>query len=559
MVRALVLVSLILLLPQASSDQSTSVLHVKVVLADADGQARPVPRHALLISENPASAAPRRVVTGVDGTIDVKLKPGNYTVESDQPVALGGKAYQWTQVVNIAAGREANLDLTAANAEVGALVPSASGADATAAPDADPSFLLTQWQDSVFAVWTAKTHASAFLANVTGLVVTNQRVIGSETTAEVQLSPTVKVRGAVVTSDEIRDVAVLRIDPATAASIKPVPVACSGATADTVAKGQDIFTIGTPLRQEKGMATGTVSAVTDRRIESDLLLPMGSAGGPVFSAGGALVGVTSRDEESGDRGDSEARIIRTAQICEVLAMAEKRLAAVPPPPGTRLPVEPTRAYPMESLKELAKGRAGGLNPYPMAAADFDVAFITPLLTYGAEYQIDQERRRERGAGRSGPPPEPQAQLRPLLDFAGWSEDVADFPPVVLVRVSPKMVEGFWTTVARGAARTQGMAIPPIKHFKSGFARLRAYCGETEVLPIHPFKLEQRISDSDAINEGLYVFDPGALTPSCGSVKLVLFSEKEPDKADNRVVDPKIVQQIWDDFASYRAASGPPAR
>ena len=224
MVRALVLVSLILLLPQASSDQSTSVLHVKVVLADADGQATPVPRHALLISENPASAAPRRVVTGLDGTIDVKLKPGNYTVESDQPVALGGKAYQWTQVVNIAAGREANLDLTAANAEVGALVPSASGADATAAPDADPSFLLTQWQDSVFAVWTAKTHASAFLANVTGLVVTNQRVIGSETTAEVQLSPTVKVRGAVVTSDEIRDVAVLSIDPATAASIKPVPV-----------------------------------------------------------------------------------------------------------------------------------------------------------------------------------------------------------------------------------------------------------------------------------------------------------------------------------------------
>ena len=145
-------------------------------------------------------------------------------------------------------------------------------------------------------------------------------------------------------------------------------------------------------------------------------------------------------------------------------------------------------------------------------------------------------------------------LRPLLDFAGWSEYVADFPPVVLVRVSPKMVEGFWTTVARGAARTQGMAIPPIKHFKSGFGRLRAYCGETEVLPIHPFKLEQRISDSDAINEGLYVFDPGALTPSCGSVKLVLFSEKEPDKADSRVVDPKIVQQIWDDFASYRAAS-----
>src|SRR4051812_16493579 len=103
MVRAFLLAALVLMVPQA--EQPTSVLHVKGGLADADGQAKPVPRHALLISETPASAAPRKVVTGVDGTVDVKLKPGNYTVESDQPVALGGKAYQWTQVVNIAAGR----------------------------------------------------------------------------------------------------------------------------------------------------------------------------------------------------------------------------------------------------------------------------------------------------------------------------------------------------------------------------------------------------------------------------------------------------------------------
>ena len=69
--------------------------------------------------------------------------------------------------------------------------------------------------------------------------------------------------------------------------------------------------------------------------------------------------------------------------------------------------------------------------------------------------------------------------------------------------------------------------------------------------IHPFKLEQRVSDSDAIYEGLYVFDPGALGPQCSTVKLALYSDKEPDKADTRVIDPKIVQQIWQDFAPHR--------
>ena len=116
-----------------------------------------------------------------------------------------------------------------------------------------------------------------------------------------------------------------------------------------------------------------------------------------------------------------------------------------------------------------------------------------------------------------------------MDFGNWSEYVADFPPVLLIRVTPKLVEGFWTTVARGAARTQGVSLPPIKRVKSGFSRMRAFCGDAEVTPIHPFKLEQRVSESDAIYEGLYVFDPGALGPHCGPVKLVLYSEKEPDE------------------------------
>src|SRR5262249_59715080 len=103
--------------------QTTSVLHIKVVLVDESGAATPVPRHALLISDNPATAAPRLVVTGMDGTADVKLRPGNYTVESDKPVAFNGKAYEWTQVVDIKAGRDTVLELTADNAEVGAPGP----------------------------------------------------------------------------------------------------------------------------------------------------------------------------------------------------------------------------------------------------------------------------------------------------------------------------------------------------------------------------------------------------------------------------------------------------
>src|SRR5262245_24141001 len=158
MLRAVVLAAAVFLVRGAAAGQALSVLHSKVVLVEAQSGATPVPRHRLLISDNPATAAPRLIVTGPDGTADVKLRPGNYTVESDRPVAFHGKAYQWTQTLDVVAGRDAVLELTANNADV----TTATDAPSPSAPslEADPVFLLPLWQDSVVGLWTPSTHAS---------------------------------------------------------------------------------------------------------------------------------------------------------------------------------------------------------------------------------------------------------------------------------------------------------------------------------------------------------------------------------------------------------------
>jgi hypothetical protein len=166
----------------------------------------------------------------------------------------------------------------------------------------------------------------------------------------------------------------------------------------------------------------------------------------------------------------------------------------------------------------------------MPAADFDVSFITPVAVYAARSTPNAQRGRH---------------------FGNWTDYMSDIPPVLAVRATPKMVESFWTTMGRVAARTQGMDLPPFKHVKTGFSRMQLFCGDAEVTPIHPFIVEQPISEREAVAEGLYVFDPGALGPQCGTVKLVLYSEKEPAKADTRVVDPRVVEQIWKDFEPYR--------
>ena len=84
MFRGLVLAFVVLMTAQTHAAQVLSVLHIKVVIVDGKGQSMPVPRYRLQISDNPASAPPRRVITSLDGIVDVRLLPGNYTVESER-------------------------------------------------------------------------------------------------------------------------------------------------------------------------------------------------------------------------------------------------------------------------------------------------------------------------------------------------------------------------------------------------------------------------------------------------------------------------------------------
>jgi S1-C subfamily serine protease len=539
MVRALVLVAVVFVIPRPLLAQTLGVLHIRIVLNDVDGavgKTTPVPGHALLISDNPSTAPPRLVRTAVDGTADVRLRPGNYTVESDRPVAFNGKAYQWTQTVDVVAGRDAVLQLTTGNADVAVAT---SETTAGARPlEADPAFLMPRWQDSVVALWTPSTHASGFIIDSRGLVATNQKAIGAATSVEVQLTSTVKVPARVLATDAAKDVAVLWIDPRVITSVTPIPLGC-GHQAPALEDKQEIFTIGIPLRQLKDMTSGTVS---------DLGLLDGSAGGPVFTADGTLVGITSPVGKNDDRRRGRTTVVRTAAACDVVTSVEQKMTNATPPSGAHLPIEPAWPLPEEAFKDAAQHRAGSLNPYPMASSSFDVAFITPVMIFGSTYQADQMNRRGQGPRTTGGV---SALVSRLMDFGNWSDYLEGPLPVLLVRVTPKMVENFWTTVARGAALTQGAAIPAIKRAKSGFSRLRAYCGDSEVAPIHPFVLEQRVSDKDTIAEGLYVFDPGALGPQCDAVKLVLYSDKDPERGETRVVDPGILQRIAQDFAPYR--------
>jgi S1-C subfamily serine protease len=515
----------------ALSGQATSALRITVTLRGADQAITPIARHVLFISDNPATVEPRRVLTGPDGTAVVRLPPGNYTVESDRPVRFLGRAYQWTEMLDIVAGRDVTLDLTAENAEVVPL-DSTDTAPAAGSSPGDPTVDLRKWYGSLVGVWSPTARLTGFLVDSRGLIATDARGIRSAAVVEVQVSADLKVAGRVLVAEAARGVAVVHVDPATLEGRTPVTLPCAPVKAPPLDEGQLITALTLPLRRGADEVSGEVITLKPRAVEVDLRLAFGGAGGPAFNAAGDVVGLTALPEDERRR-VRDAEVVRVGVVCETLMAVRDRLPATPPE-ATPLPGEPARSTVPPPPPPTKTSRAAP-SPPVVSSDDFEVAFLTPAIVEGALQKADWT------GGAGGRTPDAEARLGRLTDFGPWSEYFADNPPVVVVRVSPKLVEGFWRRLAREAARTQGAELPPLKAFAANFLRLQASCGGEPIRPIHPFVIEHRASDA-VVREGLYVFDPDALT-SCASLTLALYSEKEPQRPSTVAVPAAVVDRI----------------
>ena len=532
--------------------QSQQLLRVKILLIDSDLNVKPVPKHVLFVTPRPTPGEPRRLVMGMDGSAETSLAPGDYVIESEKPVEFQGKSYRWAQSFTMKAGIDSVLELSVDNATIESNAPKVPTA-------ADLPSLFRDWQDSVVTVWSDTGHGSGFLIDQKGLIATNQHVVGKSDSVQVQLSPTVKVPAAVLAADSIKDVAVLWIDQKVVENVRPVRLGYASDGSVPAVEGQQVFTIGSPLNQRKIMTSGIVSRIEPRAIISDVNINHGNSGGPLFTTDGRVIGITTFGDFSSNGGPGISGIVRIDEARDVIAEATRKVSTSEPPKTTLLPVEPLRPFPVDSLKTAVQGRKFRAGDYQLGAADFDVSFITPVLTYGVQYQTEQANLQER-AKRNKKAGAVQDSIQPFEEFKNWSEYVGEFQPVLMIRATPKLVEGFWSGLNRGLAQSQGYyAGPANMHFKADFYKMRVFCGAAEVTPIHPFKIEHRVAVrnaavnvNDATYEGLYVFEPDALGPHCGAVRMILYTEKEPEKGDTRVINAKSLQQLWQDFAPYRA-------
>ncbi len=494
--------------------QDSGVLRIRVALPDGAGALIPMPRVVLLISDNPSTSEPRRVRTLADGSIELKLKPGSYTVESDQPVSLAGRLFTWTQMIDVVAGKDATLELGATNSNADA----DAGAGETTSGDA--ARLFAAWRDSVVEIWTPTSHAAGFVIDEKGLIATSHLALNGATAVEVQVSKgteRLKVPGAVLLSERLTGAAIVWVDPSVLA--RPVAAACTPRERKAAFK-DPLVVIASPMLAPKSFADGTVTRVTEQAIYADMRLARDSAGAPVFDERGDLIGLGAFEANRDDpKRWTDAWVVPIEKVCAGAEAASKRMTGSPPKPVS-LPMEPVQGSTRVQVLKPQAAAAQKRQPVSLTTADFDITLLTPWHVQ---------------TGSTGDSAK--------TDFVNWRDYVADAPPLLLIRVTPQFEESLWRTLARGAAMTQGVALPPLPGFRANFLRMRVLCGETEVTPIHPAIIERQFAEQKTVREGMYVYGISSIGSQCPSVRLEIFSEKDPKRPDVKQIDPKLFENV----------------
>jgi serine protease Do len=135
---------------------------------------------------------------------------------------------------------------------------------------------------------------SGFVIRADGLIVTNRHVILGARTVRVRLSDAREFPAEVIGADAVTDIALLRVHAG------QLPALRLGSSA-TVSVGDSVIAIGNPFGLGQSVSAGIVSARARALeddpyinfLQTDAAINRGNSGGPLLTADGTVVGVTS--------------------------------------------------------------------------------------------------------------------------------------------------------------------------------------------------------------------------------------------------------------------------
>ncbi len=549
--------------PAHSQSQRLGKVVIKVILNDNLGQNFGLVIKKLNNGSPEMVISAIRVKTTADGSVSLSLTPGDYVVESETPLIVNGKSYEWSAKLKVEPGSTALLELDNEDATI------------TATDDAlrrgrivDETDLLTVLSDGVVNVQGELAQGTGSIVDGAGLILTSQHVIERSKELRVQFGAGKKVAAKLVVDDPDLDLAIVWVDLSTCPSCKTLAMLEPTSGSNTVLDGARVLTISSPLGQDKTLTKGTLRN-TGHGVSPDFKIASIDSGAPVFNNLGEVIGVLKfADQNSARPGTSGVIRIQDSQV--LLAKARQIIKEATAFPSTEmLPTEPGDLYPAADLKNRVDLKSFKPKAYEADFGEYQLTMISPVLKH---YIIEKNRiafeRQKKKIEKDGIMSSP-VMSNSFYELRNWGDYVNQMRPVVHLLVVPEVSatgkSTFLSLLTLGVGLMSGsaMVLPADFKFKADFEEMALTCDGRLVTPIQRGKIEFIKSLTSYLKTkqrtayaGVYTYAAESFAPDkCKQMSLQIVSQQSPATPEIRVVDPKMVQQVWNDFEPYRRHAG----
>ena len=548
------------------SAQSTDNVSVKVTVVDSALNLKNVPKFALVIRKKGDPAFSNiNLSTNADGQASASLPTGEYVLASERPLRFENRSYSWEERFTITTGKPVSVELSSDNAKIVDAAMSPSRRDISRGGE-----MFSSLRDGVVTVQGELGAGTGCIIDDSGLVLTNQHVIDQSFEVRVRFDKNTAVKARVLAVDEDRDLAVLQVNLSAFSKSKVLNIASKSSVEPPVIEGEHVFTIGSPLNQEKILSSGIASKIESRAIITDIFFNQGNSGAPLFNSVGDVVGITTfkiRDRSgailTGNRIGEEASglsgIVAIDEAVEVIAKAKAAAATRALPSAQLMPNMPEGVFPVDTIKAAFKEKNYPLKDYLSDVKNYEIKYMTPVYKF---YLMEKDRvdslkaraKRNKDDGLA------ETTADAFRDLRYWSEYAGELQPVVQILALPETGATAGSMVLSAVAQsTVGFSTPLSQKYKADFYQMKLMCNGQEVTPLIRNKTEIARQLQNFYKQkkhytyaGIYSYPSDVFAPGrCQQMQVHIFSEEDIETPIVSDVSEVTKNRIWTDFKDFR--------
>lgn len=468
----------------------------------------------------------------------------------------------------------------------------------------EETVLFRRLRGGICTVYAEDGQGSGFLVDSTGIILTNDHVVGRSSRIRVKFDDSTRVSAAVLATDDKKDIAAIRVSPVVVVGYPILPLATESDS--MVFEGEKAIAIGSPLNQDKIMTSGIVSKVEPTAIISDVNINHGNSGGPLINMDGQVIAINTFGDFTRQGGPGISGSIKITEAYPTLARARAAMDTLSVPDPRRLPMASRVPFPIDSLRTVAESDKFDRTPYEVSdlvgTGKFNVVVVTPVYDAWRSWRSQvalgkgTKRREVRGGGTGAQTYDAMRDMREWMRYTG-----EDYAPIVTIQLAPKIGQTagsiFGNILGAAAAGAAGGSYYRGSYqyeFKADFLKAEVTRDSLRVDDLNLFRAmipavyasadwggTYRIEDQ--ARTGIFQCDPAIFAPvheaskpkatdsgpynrrvkdpdSAGdifpTIHVKVWSVEKPNQPYEFNLPRATVRRVWADFASWRAvASG----